>query len=345
MQGLSKISDGVGGIALTEHPEPQAGPGEIRLKVAAAGICGTDMQIYHWAPRMARKMKLPRILGHEVSGVIDQLGDDVTGLSLGDHVSLESHIFCGTCDPCRRDRAHLCENTGYPGITINGAFADYVVVPAQIAWVNPPGLPHEIAAMLEPFGIAVHACMEGSGVVGQRVLINGCGPIGLMAVAAARALGAEQVIASDPNGLRCKQALQMGADFGFDPASVDLSAAVADVTRGVGVDVAIEFSGQAAGFHGAMASLTKGGDFRLVGAPAHPIELDLSQWLLRCPVIINIHGRRIWKTWEQATNLVYNNKVDLAPVMSHQLPLSDGARGFELILRGEALKPILLPEN
>jgi len=347
MFGLSKVTEGIGGIALTEHPEPQAGPGEIRLKVAAAGICGTDMQIYHWAPRMARKMQLPRILGHEVSGVIDHIGpnieSDVDGLTVGDHVSLESHIFCGTCDPCRRDRAHLCENTGYPGISIDGAFADYVVVPAQIAWRNPPDLPHEIAAMLEPFGIAVHACMEGSGVVEQRILINGCGPIGLMAVAAARALGARQVIASDPNKLRREQAMKMGADFGFDPGAVDLASAVADVTNGAGADVAIEFSGQVAGFHAAMASICKGGDFRLVGAPSHPIELDLSQWLLRCPTVINIHGRRIWQTWEQSTALVYNKKVNLAPVMSHQLPLSDGARGFELILRGEALKPILLP--
>jgi len=345
MFGLSKIENGVGGIALTEHAEPDAGPGEIRLKVAAAGICGTDMQIYHWAPRMARRMALPRILGHEVSGVIDQLGDGVEDLAIGDHVSLESHIFCGTCDPCRRGRAHLCEATQYPGIDIDGAFADYVVVPARIAWRNPAELPHEIAAMLEPFGIAVHACLEGSGVADLRVLINGCGPIGLMAVAAARALGARQVLAADPNGLRRNQAEQMGADYSFDPVAVDLAAAVGDVTGQVGVDVAIEFSGQEAGFRAAMASLTKGGDFRLVGAPAHPMELDLTQWLLRCPTIINIHGRRIWRTWEQSTELVYNNKVDLAPVMSHQLPLAEGARGFELILQGEALKPILVPNG
>ncbi|MFP6699935.1 MAG: alcohol dehydrogenase catalytic domain-containing protein [Alphaproteobacteria bacterium] len=351
MFGLSKVEAGAGGIALTEHPEPRAGPGEIRLKVAAAGICGTDMQIYRWAPRMARKMQLPRILGHEVSGVIDQIGPDVEGsleagvdsLSVGDHVSLESHIFCGTCVPCRRDRAHLCENTTYPGISIDGAFADYVVVPARIAWRNPADLPHEIAAMLEPFGIAVHACLEGSGVADQRILINGCGPIGLMAIAAACALDARQVIAADPNKLRRDRARQMGADHGFDPAELDLAAAVADVSMGAGADVAIEFSGQAAGFHGAMASICKGGDFRLVGAPAHPLELDLTKWLLRCPVVINIHGRRIWRTWEQATELVYNNKVDLSPVMSHQLPLSDGARGFDLILQGDALKPILLP--
>ena len=129
---------------------------------------------------------------------------------------------------------HLCENTTYPGISIDGAFADYVVVPARITWRNPADLPHEIAAMLEPFGIAVHACLEGSGVADQRILINGCDPIGLMAIAAACALGARQVIAADPNKFHRDRARQMGADHGFDPAEVDLAAAVADVSMGAG---------------------------------------------------------------------------------------------------------------
>jgi len=210
---LSKTADGVGGLALTEHDVPEPGPGEIRIKVAAAGICGTDMQIYHWAPRMARRMALPRILGHEVSGSVDAIGDGVERVAIGDHVSLESHIFCGACEPCRRGRAHLCEATRYPGIDIDGAFAEYLVVPASIAWRNPKTLPHEVAAMLEPLGIAVHACLEGSGVKDQSVLVNGCGPIGLMAVTAARALGAARIAAADPNPLRRGQALKMGADY------------------------------------------------------------------------------------------------------------------------------------
>ena len=194
------------------------------------------MQIYHWAPRMARRMALPRILGHEASGVVDAVGPGVTRVASGDHVCLESHIYCGECAPCRRGRAHLCDATRYPCIDIDGAFASHLVVPETIAWKNPKDMPHEDAAMLEPFGIAVHACMEGSGVADQSVLINGCGPIGLMAVAAAWALGAEKVVAADPNALRRDQAEKSGADHAFDPSAVDLVKAVSDVTNGVGVD-------------------------------------------------------------------------------------------------------------
>ena len=344
MLALSKTTDGVGGLALTEHDLPEPGTGEFRLKVAAAGICGTDMQIYHWAPRMARRMELPRILGHEVSGVVDAVGAGVTRIAPGDHVSLESHIYCGDCIPCKRGRAHLCETTRYPGIDIDGAFAGHLVVPETIAWINPPTLRHEDAAMLEPFGIAVHACMEGCGVSGRTVLVNGCGPIGLMAVSAARALGAETIAAADPNALRRGQALKTGADHAFDPSAVDLVSAIADITNSVGVDVAIEFSGQPDGFRTSIESVAKGGEFRLVGAPAHPLEIDLTRWLLRCPRIINIHGRRIWESWETATRLLQEGAVDLAPFRSHVLPLSEGLRGFDLILKGEALKPILVPD-
>lgn len=344
MQALSKTADGIGGLGLTEHDVPEPGPGEFRLKVAAAGICGTDMQIYHWAPRMARRMALPRILGHEASGVVDAVGPGVTRVATGDHVSLESHIYCGECVPCRRGRAHLCVDTRYPGIDIEGAFASHLVVPESIAWKNPKDMPHEDAAMLEPFGIAVHACLEGSGVAGQSVLISGCGPIGLMAVAAARALGAEAIIAADPNGLRRDQAGKSGADHALDPAAVDVTQASFDITGNVGVDVAIEFSGNPDGFRASIAAVAKGGDFRLVGAPAHPLEIDLTRWLQQCPRIINIHGRRIWESWEAAAALVRDRKVDLTPIRSHVLPLSEGLRGFELILQGEALKPILVPE-
>ena len=137
MLALCKTEAAVGGVEVREWDPRDAGPGEIRLKVGAAGICGTDMQIYNWAPRMARRMALPRVLGHEVSGVVDQIGEGVTNVVVGDHVSLESHIYCGVCRPCRLGRAHLCNATTYPGIDIDGAFAEYVTVPSIIAWKNP----------------------------------------------------------------------------------------------------------------------------------------------------------------------------------------------------------------
>jgi threonine 3-dehydrogenase len=344
MLALCKIEAAEGGIALREWAPRDPGPGEIRLKVAAAGICGTDMQIYKWAPRMARRMTLPRVLGHEMSGVVETVGAGVREVAAGDHVSLESHVFCGVCRPCRLGRRHLCANTTYPGIDFDGAFADYVTVPAQIAWRNPKTLPHEIAAMLEPFGIAVHTTLEGSGISGQTVLVNGCGPIGLMNVAAARALGATRIIASDLNPRRLAVAREMGADRVVNAAEESLAAAVAQATDGAGVDVGIEYSGSEAGFNAVYETLAKGGDFRLVGAPPSAIPVDFTFWLRKCPRMINIHGRRIWETWQVATELLHSGKVDLRPIASHVLPLKDAVRGFELIRDGHAVKPILVPE-
>ena len=345
MLALCKTEASEGGIAVRNIEPCDAGRGEIRLKVGAAGICGTDMQIYNWAPRMARRMTLPRVLGHEVSGVVDQIGDGVDDIEVGDHVSLESHIYCGTCRACRLGNAHLCTHTTYPGIDIDGAFADYVTVPSRIAWKNPKDLPHETGAMLEPFGIAVHACLEGDGVSGRSVLINGCGPIGLMAVAMARALGASTVIAADLNPLRLKTAEIMGADRTIKADEETTADVARDLTRGDGVEVGIEFSGSEAGFNSVFDSLCKGGDLRLVGGPPSTIPVDFTWWLLKCPTLIPIHGRRIWDTWQRATDLVYSGAVDLTPIQSHILPLSDATEGFELIRRGEAVKPLLVPEG
>jgi len=343
MLAVCKVAPREGGIEVCEREPTDPGPGEIRLKVAAAGICGTDMQIYYWAPRMQRRMVLPRTLGHEASGVVDAIGPDVRNCKVGDHVSLESHIFCGTCRPCRLGDAHLCENTTYPGISIDGAFAEYVTVPAQIAWVNPPELPFEIAAMMEPFGIAVHTTLAGGGVAGRTVLVDGCGPIGLMNVATARALGAVRVIASDLNPLRLDMARKLGADRAVNAGEEDLQAVVADMTGGSGVDVAIEYSGSEAGFNATFDALAKGGDFRLVGAPPTPIPVDFTRWLLKCPSMQNIHGRRIWDSWQRAADLLAAGAVDLGPIMSHTLKLADGPRGFELIREGKAVKPLLIP--
>jgi threonine 3-dehydrogenase len=316
---------------------------EIRIKVHAAGICGTDMQIYKWSPRIKRRMVLPRVIGHEVSGIVDQVGSAVSNIKVGDHVALESHIYCNNCLQCQRGQQHLCANLTYPGIDIDGGFAEYIVVPARIAWVITQPLDHNIAAMLEPFGIGVHAALEGSGVSGQTVLINGCGPIGLMTIAVARALGARKIIASDIHPRRLHTAELMGADRVVKADEQSVVACVKDMTNGAGVDVGIEFSGSEAGFHAVFDSITKGGDFRLVGAPPQPISVDFSQWLLKCPKVHNIHGRRIWQSWERAMPLIYEGKVDLGPLVSHVLPMSEAAAGFDLILQGLAVKPILVP--
>ncbi|MDA9975887.1 alcohol dehydrogenase catalytic domain-containing protein [Alphaproteobacteria bacterium] len=343
MLTLAKTEAILGGIALIDKEPREPEGGEILMRVEAAGICGTDMQIYKWAPRMARRMKLPTVMGHEASGVVEAVGAGVTRVNPGDAISLESHIYCGECHQCLTDRAHLCTETRYPGIDMDGCFARYVVVPEQIAWIHPRPIPHTIAAMFEPLGIAVHACGEGRGCAGLSILVNGCGPIGLMAIAVARAMGAETVIAVDPLATRREAAARLGADLVINPMESAVPTLVRDVTFGRGAEVVMEFSGTPEGFSNAMESLTKGGDFRLVGAPPHPVEIDLTVWLRQCPTVFNVHGRRIWDSWDKLWALFETGAVDIASIASHHLPLSDAPRGFDLIQRGEALKPILIP--
>lgn len=239
------------------------------------------------------------------------------------------------------DQRHLCATTQYPGIDIDGGFAEWMVVPADIAWVNPPGMSIELSAMMEPFGIAVHACEEGTGVSGQSVLINGCGPIGLMAVGAARALGARRVIAADINPLRLGMAERMGADVTVNPRETDLVKLTREETAGDGIDVVLELTGSEPALHASLESLRRGGDYRLIGAPADPVALDLTQWLRTGPTIRNIHGRRIWRSWQQASDLLATGKVSLTPLVSHVLPLSEAREAFQLVIRGEAVKPLL----
>lgn len=343
MLAVCKVKEGEGGLAVEEREPREPDPGEILIKVAAAGICGTDMQIYYWAPRMARRMQLPRVLGHEACGYVDKIGEGVTNVGVGDYVSLESHVFCGTCRPCRLGKLHLCINTTYPGVSFDGGFAEYVTVPSQIAWKNPTGLPIEVAAMMEPFGISVHTTLAGSGVSGRTVLINGCGPIGLMNVASARALGANRIIACDINPLRLTTAKKMGADRTVNAFEEDLQNIVMDMTNDGGVDVAIEYSGTETGFNSCFSALTKGGDFRLVGPPAVPISVDFTHWVVKCPEMQNIHGRRIWDSWQIASELLSSGAVDLSPIHSHSIPIRDGPSGFELIREGKALKPLIVP--
>ena len=343
MLAVCKVQPGEGGIEVCERESRDPTSGEILVKVVAAGICGTDMQIYYWAPRMARRMKLPCVLGHEICGTVEKLGEGVRHIAVGDYVSLESHVYCGFCRTCRLGKAHLCENTQYPGINFDGGFAEYVTVPSQIAWKVSEKLPKEVAVMMEPVGISVHATLAGSGVSGKSVLVNGCGPIGLMNVATARALGATKVIACDINPLRLKTAQTMGASRAVNPLEEDLNSIVKSLTDNTGVDVAIEYSGSEEGFNSCFLALAKGGDFRLVGAPPQSIPVDFTQWLTKCPSMQNIHGRLIWETWQYSSELLLTGAVDLSPIHSHSLDIKDGPLCFELIKEGKAIKPLIVP--
>jgi len=343
MRAVAKLAKAEASVGVIDAATPEPGPGEALIRVAAAGICGTDMAIYDWAPRMQARVAPPRILGHEATGRVEALGPGVSGLAVGDRVSLESHIFCGQCRYCRRGDAHLCQHLGYPGISIDGGFAEAVTVPAQIARVVPDALDDKTAAMIEPFGIAVHACMSQRGVSGRTVLVNGCGPIGLMTVAAARALGARRILAADPNPLRRNLAGDMGADALADPSAESVVEAAMAMTGGFGVEVAIEYSGVASGLDAVLGSTERMGDIRLVAGPKAPHAIDVNALLRTGVSIYGIHGRRLWQDWDLAVELLASRSVDISALADPILPLERAVEGFEAIKAGAALKPILLP--
>ncbi len=345
MLAIRKITAGHGGLSVDDVPAPKEARGsDVLVKVEAAGICGTDLLIYKWGD-FAKRMKLPTIIGHEISGVVEQVGSDVKGLRPGMRVSLESHLPCGVCYTYRRGWAHVCPHTRYPGVDFDGGFAPFVMVPESVCWPVPPEISPLQAAMMEPFGLAVHASMEGSGVSGLNVLVSGCGPIGLMNIAAARALGASKVIATDVHPLRLAAAARMGADECVNAADDSVYETVRSLLGERGVDVAIDYSGQASALKALIQSITHGGELRLMGVPSQEISLNLEEWLFKGLVVRGLHGRRLFETWERSTTLLANGRVDLSSLVSHRVALSDAQDAFEMALNGKSLKILFEPNG
>ena len=257
---------------------------------------------------MARRMELPRVLGHEACGVVDSVGPEVSSLRVGDFVSLESHVFCGKCRFCMLGKAHLCTDTIYPGINFDGGFAEYVTVPAKICWINPPGF---TCACRRDDGAIWHigACKYGGIRCVREICISKwLWPDRADECRYSTCIRGDKIIACDLNPLRLQTAKKMGADRIVNAQEENLFSIVADMTDGFGVDVAIEYSGSKLVLMLVSEPLSKGGDFRLVGAPPLAIPVDFTQWLLKCPAMQNIHGRKIWDSWQYAVELLSNKK-------------------------------------
>jgi threonine 3-dehydrogenase len=342
MLALRKIERAVDGLSLDEIEAPgPPPPGHAKIRVAKAGICGTDLAIFNWVPFL-RHMKVPVVLGHEISGIVEAVGQGVSRVKVGDCVSVESHIPCGTCYNCLRGFTHVCENTRYPGVHIDGGFAAYTNLPEQILWVVDRDVPADIAAMFEPFGIAVHAAMDGVGVSGMNIVIAGCGPIGLMTIMASRALGANTIIATDRNAMRLGEAAKYGADVCINVDAGDLKTQINQALPN-GPDVFIDFSAAAESIQAASDVVAGGGEIRLMAAPAGMIELNIERWLHRGLTVRGLHGRRLFATWVHAMRLVKDRRVDLKPLISHVLPLNEARYGFREALAGRAVKILIDP--
>lgn len=295
MQALVKAA-AAPGAALHTVPVPAIGPRDVLVRVDTASICGTDVHIYAWNAWALQRIRPPLIFGHEFCGYVERVGAEVEGVHLGAFVSADMHLFCGHCFQCRSGQAHICQNLKFLGVDGPGCFAEYVRVPASNVVPLPPELPPAYGAILDPLGNAVHTVLAGE-VAGRSLAVIGCGPIGLMAIAVARACGAGPVFAVEPHLFRRELAARMGADLVLEPDG-DTAAAVAAHTLGGGVDAALEMSGSTAGIQTALQLVRRGGRVSLLGLPEAPVSLDLgAQVIFRGVTVQGIHGRRLFDTW------------------------------------------------
>jgi threonine 3-dehydrogenase len=332
------------GAELREVPVPTPGPGDVVVKVKAAAICGTDSHIYEWnAWAQNAGIKLPTIMGHEFSGEVVSIGEGVKNLKVGDYVAGETHIPCGECYQCRNGQQHICRNLKMFGVHTNGCFAEYVQIPEICAVKIPATIKPEIGAILEPLGTAMRASFEVMSS-GSRIAVVGCGPIGLLAIASARAMGAATIIAVDVLNNKLELASSVGADVVINPMEKDAVKEVLALTDGVGVDAFIDASGSVPAISTAFKYLRKGGRAGLVGLPSRPLELDLvSDVVFKEATIIGIHGRRMYEHWTKMGSLLDRGLLNIEPVITHVISLKDFQKGFSLLEEGKASKVILVP--
>jgi threonine 3-dehydrogenase len=330
------------GAGLQQVPIPEPSGKDVLIEVAASSICGTDVHIYDWNEWASRHIRPPRVFGHEMSGRVVAVGEEVSDIAPGTFVAAETHIVDHTCRQCQRGLYHLCENVRVLGVDRNGSFARFVTLPAENCWRNAPGLTPEVAALQEPFGNAVHAATAGP-LKDNVVAVFGCGPIGLCAIGIARAEGAAAVYAVEPNPYRRELAERMGATATFAP-SADTVGQIRSANGGAGVDVVLEISGHPMAVEQGLQSLHSGGWISLLGIGDRPVTLDLNDLVVTKGITIHgIFGRRIWDTWEKTSSYLSSGRVDVTPLITHRFPLGDFQEAMAQMKSGRSGKVVLLP--
>ncbi len=343
MRALVKTGPGTG-IKLQSVPEPEFGPTDALIQVHAAGVCGTDLHIWEWDPWAAGRLRPPVIVGHEFAGKIVALGAQAAAeqvLSVGDSVTAEGHLVCGHCLQCRTGLAHLCPRTRIIGVDRDGAFAEYIAMPASNV-IRLDGIPEDVGAIMDPVGNAVHTVLEGGDLTGATVFVLGCGPIGCFACGVARAAGASLVIASDLNDMRLELATRMGAQVTLNPARDDVLARIGELTGGQGVDLVCEMSGHPSGHAQAFAAARSGGRVNMLGTPTRPTEVDFARDVIfKGLTLYGVTGRKMYSTWHQMVRLIRHSQLDPRPVVTHRFPLEQIGEAIAVIKDGKAGKVIL----
>jgi threonine 3-dehydrogenase len=327
------------GLWREEVPRPEFGPNDVLIKVKKAAICGTDLHIYNWDKWAARTIPVPMVVGHEYLGTIETVGRDVTALKAGQRVSGEGHIVCGFCRNCRAGRAHLCRNTMGVGVNRPGAFADYVAIPASNAYLIPDSVPDEIAAILDPLGNAVHTALSFD-LVGEDVLITGAGPIGLMAIAICRHVGARNIVITDINDYRLDLARRMGATRAVRADRQTLKEVMTEIDMHEGFDVGLEMSGNPKALRDMIGAMNNGGKVALLGILADEAAIDWNEVIFKGLTLKGIYGREMYETWYKMLAMLQSG-LDVTPVITHRLPMAEFEKGFTALNAGQACKVVL----
>src|SRR5271156_543758 len=344
MRALRKVR-AAKGLQIGDVNVPAIGPADVLVRVSAASICGTDLHIYGWDRWSQGRIKPPVTLGHEFCGIVERAGEEVSAVKPGDFVSAEMHLNCGHCHQCRLGQAHICQNLKIIGIDMDGAFAEFVKIPASNIWKLDPAIPERYGAILDPLGNAVHTVLAGS-IAGQTVLVTGCGPIGLMSIAVAKACGSSTVFATETNAERRAMALKMGADVVINPAAEDAVAKILAETQGTGVDALLEMSGNPTAIQQGFKALRAGGRASLLGIPTENVPLDLvNDVIFKGATVQGIYGRRMYGTWVQMTALLKAGRLNLEPLFGEREPLDKFENAFAKLQGGLAGKILLYPNG
>ncbi|GAP76504.1 MULTISPECIES: L-threonine 3-dehydrogenase [Pseudoalteromonas] len=338
MKALSKLKAETG-IWMTDAPKPEVGHNDLLIKIRKTAICGTDVHIYNWDEWAQNTIPVPMVVGHEYVGEVVDMGQEVRGFEVGDRVSGEGHITCGHCRNCRAGRVHLCRNTTGVGVNREGSFAEYLVIPAFNAFKIPDNISDELASIFDPFGNAVHTALSFD-LVGEDVLITGAGPIGIMAAAVAKHVGARNVVITDINEYRLDLARKMGATRAVNVSEEKLEDVMTELGMTEGFDVGLEMSGVPVAFNSMLDNMNHGGKIAMLGIPPSDMAVDWNQVIFKGLVIKGIYGREMFETWYKMASLIQSG-LDISPVITHQFNIDDFQQGFDTMLSGQSGKVIL----
>ncbi|HET6981932.1 MAG TPA: L-threonine 3-dehydrogenase [Myxococcaceae bacterium] len=327
------------GIWMQDVPVPEIGPNDVLIKVRKASICGTDVHIWNWDAWAQKTIKVPMVIGHEFMGEIAKLGAEVTGFQVGDRVSGEGHITCGHCRNCRAGKRHLCRNTVGLGVNRPGCFAEFVSLPAFNVFRVPKDIPDEIASFFDPLGNAVHTALSFD-LVGEDVLITGAGPIGVMAAAISKHVGARHVAVTDVNPFRLELARKLGATRAVDVKSQTLGDVMQSLGMTEGFDVGMEMSGNGQAFRDMLSVMNHGGRVAILGIPSNEVSIDWNQVIFKGLVLKGVYGREMFETWYKMVAMLQSG-LDVAPVVTHRFPAARYAEAFEAMRSGQSGKVVL----